>query len=88
MTIDQLIAANTKTSTNGTPAKPEKTRFMLELSNETRSQLEDLCVNKLGCKQISFASELFTVALNDAIAAYMVAVAPKAPTPPALPKTK
>lgn len=69
MTIQQLLAANTKVAGQSV-TKPTKTRFMLELDNSIRNQLRDLCENKLGCKQIQFASDLFTVALTDALRAY------------------
>lgn len=46
--------------------KAETERFMLVLSIETRELLRDTC-EKIGAKQISFASDLFTAALKDAV---------------------
>ena len=63
-TIDQLIADKKKTT--APEAQVQTTRFMLVLDNATRDSLRDLC-DTLGQPQIKFASELFTLALNQAI---------------------
>lgn len=51
-------------------------RFMLQLDVQTRDMLRDMCA-ELGCKQISFASELFTMALQDAHATFQAGKAAK-----------
>jgi hypothetical protein len=61
--ITLLIEKNTKAK--GTVKGPETTRFMLEIPVQSREDLRTMC-EKLGCKQIQFASELFLVALQDA----------------------
>lgn len=66
--VQTLVAS--KMSTTAPAAQPEQTRFMLVISLETREKLRVAC-EKLGVKQISFASELFTIALDDAIAAIL-----------------
>jgi hypothetical protein len=63
------IADLVKSKTNAAGAaiaKVEKQRFMLVLDDKTREDLRSLA-EELGVKQINFASELFTVALTDAM---------------------
>lgn len=53
----------------------ETTRFMLVINEETREELRSLC-EAMGVKQISFASELFTIALTEAVTTYKAAQKP------------
>lgn len=76
--VANLIAS--KTATVEKAAVETTDRFMLVLKTQTRDNLRTLC-EKLGVKQISFASELFEVALGDAMAAVYAAENPKTETP-------
>lgn len=70
--VSELVSS--KMSTTAKEAQVEKQRFMLVLEDEVRENLRTLC-EELGVKQINFASELFTVALTDAMAAFKKAKA-------------
>lgn len=63
-TIEAMIAS--KQQIAATPEAQKTERFMLVLKTADRDALRDLC-DKLDVKQIGFASELFTIALHDAI---------------------
>ena len=66
LTVQQLVASKAAKTESTEKAKVE--RFMLQLAEKDRENLRTLCED-LGVKQISFASEIFVLALNQAIEA-------------------
>lgn len=66
MTITELIAQK-QNAPKAEAAKSNDIRFMLVIPENKREDLRTLC-DRLGEKQISFASELFVTALDAAVA--------------------
>lgn len=74
LTVQQLVAS--KAQQAATPEKAKVERFMLQLAEKDRENLRVLCED-LGVKQIAFASEIFVLALNQAIEAAKAAKSTK-----------
>lgn len=62
--IANLINASRVTKTQ--KKNDDKIRFVIEMTPETREKLSQLC-ETLNCGQIKFASQLFAIALDDAM---------------------
>lgn len=73
--IKELVKSKSAKAT--TQETEETTRFMLVLDLATRNKLRAMC-EKLNVPQIGFASEIFTLALNEAVAALEEQLKPQA----------